>query len=50
MKERSWKLKGDYMRIDRIAISIDHLNAEKKKEEKEKAFQERLKRFKERER
>lgn len=50
MKGKNWKSKGDCMRIDRIAISINHLNAERKKEEKEKAFQERLKNFKERER
>lgn len=38
------------MRIDRIAYSIAHLEAEAKREAKEKAFQERLKNFKERER
>ena len=37
------------MRINRITVSINHIQAEKKKEAKEKAFQERLIKFKERE-
>ena len=36
------------MRIDRIAYSIAHIEAERKNEAKEKAFQERLKNYKER--
>lgn len=38
------------MRIDRIAYSIAHIEAEKKRERQEKAFQERLKEYKGRER
>lgn len=37
------------MRINRIEMFINHMNAEKKRETKEKAYQERLRKFKERE-
>lgn len=35
------------MRIDRIAYSMAHLEAEAKRERTEKAFQERLRKYKE---
>lgn len=37
------------MRIDRIAYAVAHLEAEAKRERTEKAFQERLKNYKEKE-
>lgn len=36
------------MRLNRIEIFISHINAEKKREIKEKEFQERQKRYRER--